>query len=85
MPDPAASSPLVVIAEVGCNHKGDLDIALEMIKVAAQFSKVDVVKFHFDNPPNDVGRCLMTDVVITPDVLRSLEDQHDAARVRHPR
>ena len=33
----------VVIAEIGCNHKGDMDVACEMIKVAAQFCKVDVV------------------------------------------
>lgn len=36
----------VVIAEIGCNHKGDIDVALEMIKVAAQFCDVDVAKFQ---------------------------------------
>ena len=35
-----------VIAEIGCNHKGDMDIAKEMIKVAAQFCYVDAVKFQ---------------------------------------
>ena len=40
----------VVIAEIGCNHKGDMEIAHEMIKVAAQFCKVDVVKFQKRNP-----------------------------------
>ena len=39
----------VVIAEIGCNHKGDMDVACEMIKVAAQFCKVDVVKFQKRN------------------------------------
>ncbi len=39
-----------VIAEVGCNHKGDMEIAHEMIKVAAQFCKVHVVKFQKRNP-----------------------------------
>ncbi|MEZ5334871.1 MAG: N-acetylneuraminate synthase family protein [Methanolobus sp.] len=39
-----------VIAEVGCNHKGDMEIAHEMIKIAAQFCKVDVVKFQKRNP-----------------------------------
>lgn len=39
-----------VIAEVGCNHKGDINIAKEMIKVASQFSKVDCVKFQKRNP-----------------------------------
>lgn len=40
------STPPQVIAEVGCNHRGDLDTALEMIRIAAQFCKVDVVKFQ---------------------------------------
>jgi len=35
-----------VIAEIGCNHMGQMDIAHEMIKVAAQFCKVDVIKFQ---------------------------------------
>lgn len=39
-----------VIAEIGCNHKGDLEIAKEMIKIASQFSKVDCVKFQKRNP-----------------------------------
>ena len=34
------------IAEIGCNHMGKMDIAHEMIKVAAQFCKVDVIKFQ---------------------------------------
>ncbi len=35
-----------MIAEIGCNHKGDIDIAYEMIKTAAIFCKVDAVKFQ---------------------------------------
>lgn len=35
-----------VVAEVGCNHKGDLDLAKEMIRVAALDCGVDVVKFQ---------------------------------------
>jgi N-acetylneuraminate synthase len=35
-----------IIAEIGCNHMGQMDIAREMIMVAAQFCKVDVVKFQ---------------------------------------
>ncbi len=34
------------IAEIGGNHKGDMKIAKEMIKVAAIFCKVDAVKFQ---------------------------------------
>ena len=40
----------IIIAEVGTNHKGDINIAKEMIKVAAQFCNVDVVKFQKRNP-----------------------------------
>jgi sialic acid synthase len=39
-----------IIAEVGCNHKGDMDIAKEMIHIAAYFCKVDVVKFQKRHP-----------------------------------
>ncbi len=39
-----------VIAEVGCNHKGEFDIALEFIKIAKIFCEVDVVKFQKRNP-----------------------------------
>ncbi|MEW6599731.1 MAG: N-acetylneuraminate synthase family protein [Nitrospirota bacterium] len=46
----AGSNEPLIIAEIGCNHKGDLEIAHEMIKVAAQFCKVDVVKFQKRNP-----------------------------------
>jgi N-acetylneuraminate synthase len=35
-----------VVAEIGCNHKGDLEIAREMIRVAARFAKADYVKFQ---------------------------------------
>jgi N-acetylneuraminate synthase len=38
-----------IIAEIGCNHKGDMAIAKEMIHVAAYFCKVDVVKFQKRN------------------------------------
>jgi sialic acid synthase len=38
-----------VIAEVGCNHKGDMQIAKEHIVTAALFCKVDVVKFQKRN------------------------------------
>lgn len=38
-----------IIAEIGCNHKGNMDIAKEMIVTAALFCKVDVVKFQKRN------------------------------------
>lgn len=36
----------IVIAEVGCNHMGDLELAKKFIKVAKETCKVDVVKFQ---------------------------------------
>lgn len=36
----------MVIAEIGCDHKGDLNIAKEMIETAAIYGKVDAVKFQ---------------------------------------
>ncbi len=41
--------PVTVIAEVGCNHKGSMEIAKEMITTASMFSKVDAVKFQKRN------------------------------------
>ena len=38
-----------VIAEIGCNHKGDLDIAKELVKVAKLYGNADVVKFQKRN------------------------------------
>lgn len=35
-----------IIAEIGCNHKGDMEIAHEMIMTAAAYCKVDCVKFQ---------------------------------------
>lgn len=41
----AMKSPKI-IAEIGCNHKGDMQIAKEMIETAATYCKADVVKFQ---------------------------------------
>lgn len=38
-----------VIAEIGCNHKGDMEIAKELIKMAKIFCKADVAKFQKRN------------------------------------
>ena len=43
------TAPPKVVAEIGCNHMGDLEIAKEMISVAATFCKVDYVKFQKRN------------------------------------
>lgn len=41
--------PVQVIAEIGCNHKGDMEIAKELIRVAAHVCKADVAKFQKRN------------------------------------
>ena len=38
-----------LVAEIGCNHKGSMEIAREMIKVAAEFVGADYVKFQKRN------------------------------------
>lgn len=38
-----------IIAEIGCNHKGDMQLAKEMIQTAATFCKANVVKFQKRN------------------------------------
>lgn len=35
-----------IVAEIGCNHKGDMEIAREMIGIAATFARCDYVKFQ---------------------------------------
>lgn len=39
-----------IIAEIGCNHKGEMDTAFELIKVAAEYCHADVVKFQKRTP-----------------------------------
>jgi len=39
-------NPPVLIAEVGCNHKGDLEIAKEFIRTAVTFCGVNHIKFQ---------------------------------------
>ncbi|MDD4438166.1 MAG: N-acetylneuraminate synthase family protein [Tissierellia bacterium] len=38
-----------LIAEAGCNHKGKIEIARDLIKIAAVFCKVDIIKFQKRN------------------------------------
>ncbi|MDH3982013.1 MAG: N-acetylneuraminate synthase family protein [Kiritimatiellaceae bacterium] len=40
---------IYAIAEIGCNHKGSMEIAKELITTAAFFCKVDAVKFQKRN------------------------------------
>ncbi len=36
----------IIIAEIGCNHLGDMAVAKELVTTAALFCKVDAVKFQ---------------------------------------
>lgn len=38
-----------IIAEVGCNHKGQMELAKEHIMIASTFCKADIVKFQKRN------------------------------------
>lgn len=42
--------PPVIIAEIGCNHKGEIEVAREMIHIAKVFCNADYVKFQKRNP-----------------------------------
>ena len=35
-----------IVSEIGCNHKGSMEIAKEMVKVTAEFVGADYVKFQ---------------------------------------
>ena len=50
-----------VVAEIGCNHKGSLEIALEMVKVAAM-TGCDIVKFQKRSP----SECLRPEIYNSP-------------------
>lgn len=43
-------TPPIIIAEIGCNHKGDFETAKEMIRVAKVFCDAQYVKFQKRNP-----------------------------------
>ncbi len=44
--------PPVIIAEIGCNHRGEMETARQMISIAKHFCEVDYVKFQKRNPGN---------------------------------
>lgn len=67
-----------VMAEIGCNHMGDLALAKEMIRVAAIYAKVDVVKFQKRN-----NRELLTEAQYTaphPNPINSYGPTYGAHR-----
>ncbi|MBC5786973.1 MULTISPECIES: N-acetylneuraminate synthase family protein [Clostridiaceae] len=39
----------IVIAEAGCNHMGEMEVAKQLIQIAAVYCKVDAVKFQKRN------------------------------------
>ncbi len=39
-----------VVAEIGCNHMGDFELACELVRTSAEFCRADAVKFQKRNP-----------------------------------
>ncbi|WP_299385052.1 N-acetylneuraminate synthase family protein [uncultured Lacinutrix sp.] len=67
-----------VIAEIGCNHKGEMELAKELIKVAKIFCNVDAVKFQKRN-----NRELLTEKQYNdphPNPINSYGDTYGAHR-----
>lgn len=67
-----------IIAEIGCNHKGDIEIAKELIKIAKIFCNVDAVKFQKRN-----NKELLTEVQYNaphPNASNSYGDTYGAHR-----
>lgn len=50
MGNPDGVSPPKVIAEIGCNHGGDMALAERMVNIAANFCEAGVVKFQKRTP-----------------------------------
>ncbi len=44
------TKPPILVAEIGCNHKGEIEVAREMIRIAKTFCGVDYVKFQKRDP-----------------------------------
>ena len=67
-----------VIAEIGCNHKGDMETAKELIKIAKIFCNADVAKFQKRN-----NRELLTEEQYNaphPNPINSYGDTYGAHR-----
>ena len=56
-----------IIAEAGCNHKGDMEIAKELINVAAMFCHADAIKFQKRCPKGGYGRNVVPRDPFQPD------------------
>ncbi len=67
-----------IIAEIGCNHKGEMTIAKELIKVAKIFCNADAVKFQKRN-----NKELLTEAQYSqphPNPINSYGDTYGAHR-----
>ncbi|MDF4202423.1 N-acetylneuraminate synthase family protein [Maribacter sp. SA7] len=67
-----------IIAEIGCNHKGDMQIAKELISMAKIFGNADAVKFQKRN-----NRDLLTEAQYNephPNPINSYGDTYGAHR-----
>src|SRR3990167_10864496 len=39
-----------LVAEIGCNHKGDFKVAKELVDICVNYANVDIIKFQKRNP-----------------------------------
>ena len=60
-----------VIAEIGCNHKGDIKIAKKMIDTASKFCNAKIVKFESFKPKGKAFNMLLGRLWLAEFVLRS--------------
>ena len=54
-----------VIAEIGCNHKGDMDIAKRLIRTAAIYCEVDAGAIGNCLLPNSIMRHTRIQLILT--------------------
>ena len=57
-----------IIAEIGCNHKGDLQIAKELIYMAKIFGNANAVKFKNAT----IGNCLQRSSIMSHTPIRQI-------------
>ncbi len=67
-----------VIAEIGCNHRGEFETALEMINVASIFCKVHAVKFQKRRPRESLSNAQYN--APHPNPMHSYGDTYGAHR-----
>ena len=63
----------ILIAEVGCNHKGELETAMKFIKIAKEFCNVPCIKFQKRDPKRSRQSLLQQHCVVLPNTILLIE------------